>query len=138
MRKRYCFLLLAIAAAIGIGIIAKTAVAGSHQFIWGIARALSSVGREVGLTVTVTDVNQPPTALAVEIQPGEFSYDVTVHPRLGNEGPTYCVSKDGKLTAVYGDTTVVLEPQPDKGFLATVWVSGTLVTGPIPLPASSG
>ncbi len=134
MHNRNHVLLYAIAAAIGIAIIAETAVAGGHQFIWGIARALSSVGRDVGLTVAVTGVDEPQTTLAVDIQPVTFPFDVTVHPQLGHDGATYFVSKDEKLTASYGETTVVLEPQPDGGFLATVWVSDMLVTGPIPLP----
>jgi hypothetical protein len=57
-----------------------------------------------------------------------------VYPQLGHDGATYFVSKDGKLTASYGETTVVLEPQPGGGFVATVWVSDVLVPGPIPLP----
>ena len=134
MHKRTHVLFLATAAAIGIGFFAGTVAAGSHQFIWGIARALSSIGREVGLTVTVTGVDEPPTTLAVDIQPVEFSYNVTVHPDLDKDGPTYFVGKDGKLTARYGETTVVLEPQTDGGFLAMVWVSDVLVTEPIPLP----
>jgi hypothetical protein len=60
---------------------------------------------------------------------------VTVHPQLRHDGAAYFVSKDGKLTASYGETTIVLEPQPAGGFLAMVWVSDVLVTEPIPLPS---
>jgi hypothetical protein len=134
MHNRNHVLLFAIAAAIGVGIVAETAFAGKTGFIWGVARALSSVGRNVGLTVAVTGVDEPQTTLAVDIQPVEFPYDVTVHPPLGKDGATYFVSKDGKLTASCGETTVVLEPQPAGGFLAAVWVSGELVAEPIPLP----
>ena len=134
MHKRtHVLFFFATTAAIGIGFFAGTVVAGSHQFIWGIARALSSIGRDVGLTVAVTGVDEPSTTLAVDIQPVEFPYDVTVHPPLGKDGATYFVSKDGKLTASYGETTVVLEPQLG-GFLAMVWVSDVLVTEPMPLP----
>ena len=125
MRARYYTLFVGLAVGSVIGVTAGNAVGGGHQFIWGVARALSSVGHEVGLTVTVADAKAPMPTLAVEVQPVEFFYDVTVYSQLDDDGPIYHVSKDGTLTAVYGDTVIVLEPQPDGGFLPTVLLPGT-------------